>query len=174
LFRLTPCQYELHAVLQRITSEQASSSVAGGVTFLLDGSGSVSQGAYSSISQICCKLTLAYAVSVSCNSFSWHCRGLFSHDRICVQGCDSHIGFGARLQGTLISFNILQCPRAAVACMCKDLQLLNDVCYGYAQPSMQHCVMQVGVMQFSNDVHIEIPLETQDKDNFEKAMADMV
>lgn len=39
---------------------------------------------------------------------------------------------------------------------------------------MQHCTMQVGVMQFSNDVHIEIPLETQDKDNFEKAMADMV
>jgi len=36
------------------------------------------------------------------NGFSLHCRGLFGHDRICVQGCDSHIGFGARLQGTLL------------------------------------------------------------------------
>ncbi len=58
--------------------------------------------------------------------------------------------------------------------MCKHIQLINDVCYGHAQPRMQHCIMQVGVMQFSNDVHIQIPLETQDKDSFEKAMADMV
>ncbi len=58
--------------------------------------------------------------------------------------------------------------------MYKDFQLLNDVCYGHAQFRMQLCIMQVGVMQFSNDVHIEIPLETQDQDNFEKAMANMV
>lgn len=44
IFRLTPCQYELTAILQRIASEQARFSLAGGVIFLLDGSGSVSQG----------------------------------------------------------------------------------------------------------------------------------
>lgn len=58
--------------------------------------------------------------------------------------------------------------------ICKHIELTDDVCCGHAQPTMQHCVMQVGVMQFSNDVHIHIPLETQDKDNFDKAMADMV
>ncbi|DBB12755.1 TPA: Alpha-amylase, variant 2 [Trebouxia sp. C0006] len=97
---LTPCQYELHAVLQRITSEQASSSVAGGVTFLLDGSGSVSQEDFLAMTGFVSKAVTAILASVP-------------------------------------------------AC-------------------------KVGVMQFSNDVHIEIPLETQDQDNFEKAMANMV
>ncbi|DBA93088.1 TPA: Alpha-amylase [Trebouxia sp. C0005] len=97
---LTPCQYELHAVLQRISSEQASSSVAGGVTFLLDGSGSVSQEDFSAMT-----------------------------------------GFVSKAVTAML----------ALVPACK-----------------------VGVMQFSNDVHIHIPLETQDKDNFDKAMADMV
>ena len=44
LSRLTPCEYELTAVLQRITTEHAVQQPAGGVVFLLDGSGSVSQG----------------------------------------------------------------------------------------------------------------------------------
>lgn len=44
LLRLTPCTYELSAVLQRITREQADPDTTGGVIFLLDGSGSVSQG----------------------------------------------------------------------------------------------------------------------------------
>ena len=41
--RLSPCSYELSAVLQRIAGEQAATQT-GGVIFLLDGSGSVSQG----------------------------------------------------------------------------------------------------------------------------------
>lgn len=40
--RLSPCSYELTAVLQRIAHEQAAATQAGGVMFLLDGSGSVS------------------------------------------------------------------------------------------------------------------------------------
>ena len=48
LCRLTPCEHELTAILQRITQEQAIHPVAGGIIFLLDGSGSVSQG-------VCCK-----------------------------------------------------------------------------------------------------------------------
>ncbi|KAA6422962.1 MAG: hypothetical protein FRX49_06951 [Trebouxia sp. A1-2] len=56
---LTPCQYELHAVLQRISSEQASSSVAGGVTFLLDGSGSVSQEDFSAMTGFVSKAVTA-------------------------------------------------------------------------------------------------------------------
>ena len=42
--RISPCSYELTAVLQRIASEQAAATQSGGVMFLLDGSGSVSQG----------------------------------------------------------------------------------------------------------------------------------
>lgn len=42
--RLSPCSYELTAVLQRIAHEQAAATQAGGVMFLLDGSGSVSTG----------------------------------------------------------------------------------------------------------------------------------
>ncbi|KAL3137864.1 hypothetical protein ABBQ38_005117 [Trebouxia sp. C0009 RCD-2024] len=40
--RLSPCFYELTAVLQRIAYEQAAATQPGGVMFLLDGSGSVS------------------------------------------------------------------------------------------------------------------------------------
>ena len=57
--------------------------------------------------------------------------------------------------------------------MFKHIQLTSDVC-GHSQPKMKQCIVQVGVIQFSNDVHVQIPLETQDKDSFEKAMADMV
>ena len=64
-------------------------------------------------------------------------------------------------------------PRAAVAYMFKHIQLTNDVC-GHTQPKMKHYIVQVGVIQFSNDVHVQIPLETQDKDSFEKAMADII
>ena len=42
--RISPCSYELTAVLQRIAGEQAAATQTGGVVFLLDGSGSVSQG----------------------------------------------------------------------------------------------------------------------------------
>lgn len=41
MHRLTPCAFELAAVLDRIAKEQAGH--AGGVLFLLDGSGSVYQ-----------------------------------------------------------------------------------------------------------------------------------
>lgn len=44
LHRLTPCEYELTAVLQRITAEQENAHTTGGLLFLLDGSGSVSPG----------------------------------------------------------------------------------------------------------------------------------
>ena len=44
LHRLTPCEYELTAVLQRITAEQENAHTTGGILFLLDGSGSVSPG----------------------------------------------------------------------------------------------------------------------------------
>ncbi|KAL3150551.1 DNA replication licensing factor mcm8 [Trebouxia sp. C0010 RCD-2024] len=40
--RLSPCFYELTAILQRIAHEQAAAAQPGGVIFLLDGSGSVS------------------------------------------------------------------------------------------------------------------------------------
>lgn len=40
---LTPCEFELTAVLQRITTEHAVQQQSGGIVFLLDGSGSVSQ-----------------------------------------------------------------------------------------------------------------------------------
>ena len=41
---LTPSPYELTAVLQLIANEQAAANETGGVAFLIDGSGSVSQG----------------------------------------------------------------------------------------------------------------------------------
>ena len=44
LFRLTPCDFELTAALIRVTAEHTDPAVTGGVNFLLDGSGSVSQG----------------------------------------------------------------------------------------------------------------------------------
>ena len=43
-YRISPCSYELTAVLQRIAGEQAAATQPGGVMFLLDNSGSVSQG----------------------------------------------------------------------------------------------------------------------------------
>lgn len=41
---LTPCVYELAAIHQRIVEAHPSDQAAGGVVFLLDGSGSVFQG----------------------------------------------------------------------------------------------------------------------------------
>lgn len=97
---LTPCEYELTAVLQRITAEQENAHTTGGILFLLDGSGSVSPDDFAAMTGFVFKSVKA----------------------IC-----------------------------AVVPTCK-----------------------IGVMQFSNDVHVEVPLGAHEEESFGKAMTDMV